>query len=82
MNKENASKLWKIIQEAGDYLSDQRFTFTDLYRPLQTLVHSSYAGHLKFIKNKSHKDSLKTPLKLETRLETFEINQIVNIDTF
>ena len=20
MNKENASKLWKIIQEAGDYL--------------------------------------------------------------
>ena len=23
MNKENASKLWKIIQEAGDYLKDQ-----------------------------------------------------------
>ena len=23
MNKENASKLWKIIQEAGDYLLDQ-----------------------------------------------------------
>ena len=23
MNKENASKLWKIIQEAGDFLSDQ-----------------------------------------------------------
>ena len=23
MNKENASKLWKIIQEAGDYLQDQ-----------------------------------------------------------
>jgi len=22
MNKENASKLWKIIQEAGDYLRD------------------------------------------------------------
>jgi len=22
MNKENASKLWKIIQEAGDYLGD------------------------------------------------------------
>ena len=21
MNKENASKLWKIIQEAGDYLN-------------------------------------------------------------
>ena len=23
MNKENASKLWKIIQEAGDYLHNQ-----------------------------------------------------------
>ena len=22
MNKENASKLWKIIQEAGDYLAE------------------------------------------------------------
>ena len=26
MNKENASKLWKIIQEAGDYLWCHRFT--------------------------------------------------------
>jgi len=24
MNKENASKLWKMIQEAGDYLHGQR----------------------------------------------------------
>ncbi len=23
MNKENASKLWKVIQEAGDYLAGQ-----------------------------------------------------------
>ena len=23
MNKENASKLWKMIQEAGDYLDNQ-----------------------------------------------------------
>ena len=23
MNKENATKLWKIIQEAGDYLKNQ-----------------------------------------------------------
>ena len=30
MNKENASKLWKIIQEAGDYLRGQRFTLVDL----------------------------------------------------
>ena len=24
MNKENASKLWKMIQKAGDYLQGQR----------------------------------------------------------
>ena len=60
MNKENASKLWKIIVEAGDYLMGQRYT------PWFTLVHSSYADNLKFIKNKPHKDSLKIPLKLET----------------
>jgi len=33
MKKENASKLWKIIQEAGDYLSDQRFTLVHLDWP-------------------------------------------------
>ena len=72
MNKENASKLWKIIQEAGDYLRDQRFT----------LVHSSYADNLKFIKNKSHKDSLKTLLKLGNKLEFLEINQMANFYAF
>ena len=56
MNKENASKLWKMIQEAGDYLRHQR----------DTLPHASYADNLQFIKNKSHKDSTKSPLKLET----------------
>ena len=50
--------------------------------PWFTLVHTSYADNLKFIKNNSHKDSLKTPLKLETRLETFEINQIVHSSAF
>ena len=30
MNKENASKLWKMIQEAGDYLLGQRDTMVDL----------------------------------------------------
>ena len=29
VNKENASKLWKMIQEAGDYLLGQRFTLAD-----------------------------------------------------
>ena len=41
-----------------------------------TLVHSSYADHLKFIKNKPHKDSLKTPLKLGNKLGKKEINQM------
>ena len=69
MNKENASKLWKMIQEAGDYLRGWP----------DTLVHSSYADNLQFIKNKPHKDSTKTLIKLETRLETFAINQISNL---
>ena len=43
MNKENASKLWKIIQEAGDYLC---------YR-WHTLPHTSYVDYPKFIKNNS-----------------------------
>ena len=34
---------------------------------LGILVHSSYADNLQFIKNKPHKDSLKIPLKLETK---------------
>ena len=40
-----------------------------------TLVHSSYADHLQFIKNKPHKDSLKVPLKLGAKLDLKEINQ-------
>ena len=44
--------------------------------------HTSYADNLKFIKNKSHKDSLKTPNKLEHRLDHFEINQIVHSSAF
>jgi len=43
-----------------------------LDRPLQTLVHSSYADNLEFIKNKPHKDSLKIPINLATK----EINQM------
>ena len=46
------------------------------------LVHSSNADNLKSIKNKSHKDSAKTLLKLVSRLETFEINQMACFDNF
>tara|TARA_B110000438_G_scaffold211310_1_gene203351 strand:- start:190 stop:318 length:129 start_codon:yes stop_codon:yes gene_type:complete len=38
MNKENASKLWKIIQKAGDYLRGQRDTLVDLDSPWFTVV--------------------------------------------
>ena len=45
-----------------------------------TLPRTSYADNLQFIKNKSHKDSLKTPLKLDTELDRFEIKQTQNKD--
>jgi len=38
MNKENASKLWKMIQEAGDYLLWQRDTLVHLDWPWFTVV--------------------------------------------
>ena len=51
MNKENASKLWKIIQEKLVIILGVRGTHW------LTLSYTSYAGHLTFIKNKSLKDS-------------------------
>jgi len=50
VNKENASKLWKIIQEAGDYLLLLQ----------NNLVHNRYADNLKYIKNKPFKNYPKT----------------------
>ena len=38
MNKENASKLWKIIQEAGDYLLGQSDNLDDPCRPWFTVI--------------------------------------------
>jgi len=49
VNKENASKLWKMIQEAGDYLGASG-------TPYLTRLHTSYADYLTFIKNKLIKD--------------------------
>ena len=54
MNKENASKLWKIIQEAGDYLKGQ---LPD--HPNHQKGRNSYAHVALCIKNKfnaSYKD--------------------------
>ena len=46
---------------------------TNLHSP--TLLCTSYADYLKFIKNNSHKDSVKIPNKLDTRLDHLEIKQ-------
>ena len=43
-----------------------------------TLVDTSYADHLQFIKNKAHSDLLKTPYKLDNKQATKKINQIAN----
>jgi len=42
------------------------------------LVDTSYVVYLTFIKNKSHRDSLKTSDKLDKKLDDLEINQMVN----
>ena len=47
-----------------------------------TLPYTSYADNLKLIENKSHRDSLKRPNKLEMKLEILEINQMVHSITF
>ena len=54
MNKENASKLWKIIQEAGDYLEGKLPN-----HPNHPKGRNSYAHIALFIKSnfeKSYKD--------------------------
>ena len=63
---------WRLFTVSAVHLSSHWFT----------LVDTSYANNLQFIKNKSHKDSLKTPNKLGTILELLEINQMVNFYVF
>ena len=55
MNKENANKLWKIIQEAGDYLQNKLSAHT--HHPKGR---NAYAHVALFVKNKfalSYKDT-------------------------
>ena len=42
----------------------------------------SVASNSKFIKNKTHKDSLKIPFKLGNKLVAKEINQMVSSSAF
>ena len=54
MNKENASKLWKIIQEAGDYLRDQLPDHPNHPRGRNSYAHVAICIKSKF--NASYKD--------------------------
>ena len=47
-----------------------------------TLVDTSYADHLQFIKDKAHTDSSKTPFKLDTKLELKEIISFKKLGNF
>ena len=54
MNKENASKLWKIIQEAGDYLVDQLPDHPNHPKGRNSYAHVALCVKEKF--NSSYKD--------------------------
>ena len=54
MNKENASKLWKIIQDAGDYLGDQLPNHPNHPKGRNAYAHVAICVKTKFIK--SYKD--------------------------
>jgi len=69
---ENHSGSWRLSDGLAVHLGSALFS----------LVHSSYADNLKFIKNKPHKDSLKIPLKLDAKLDLKEINQMEHFSIF
>ena len=54
MNKENASKLWKIIQEAGDYLEGQLPAHTNHPKGRNPYAHVALCVKEKF--ENSYKD--------------------------
>tara|TARA_B100001250_G_scaffold279627_1_gene241974 strand:- start:381 stop:608 length:228 start_codon:yes stop_codon:yes gene_type:complete len=54
MNKENASKLWKIIQEAGDYLEGQLPNHPNHPKGRNSYAHVAICVKSKF--NTSYKD--------------------------
>ena len=65
MNKENASKLWKLIQEAGDYLRDQRFNLFHIKLHYSTMLMRIIKSQLKINRIKTHQFKQKT--RNETR---------------
>ena len=65
---ENHTGSWRLFTGLAVQLCSTLFS----------LVHSSNADNLKFIKNKPHKDSLKVSLKLAIK----KINQMVNSSAY
>ena len=64
MNKENASKLWKIIQEAGDYLGGQLPEHPNHPKGRNPYAHVAICVKNKF--KKSYKD-----------IEDCKLNQVI-----
>ena len=52
MNKENASKLWKIIQEAGDYLLGQLPDHPNHPKGRNPYAHVAICIKSKFLQNR------------------------------
>ena len=69
---ENYSGSWPLFTGLAEHINPHS----------PTLLYTSYTDNLQFIKNKSHKDSLKTPKKLDHKLDQVEINQMVNSSVF
>ena len=76
MNKENASKLWKIIQEAGDYLVGQLPDHPNHpkgrnpYAHIAICVKSKFNASYKDIPDEKYNDVIKhnIGLRLQNRL--------------
>ena len=49
MNKENSSKLWKIIQEAGDYLQGEDLGLPENPKMLKKLIYCTGITTVLFI---------------------------------
>jgi len=61
---ENDTGSWPLLTALEEHINPHS----------PTLLCTSYAGYLTFIKNKLHRDSLKIPNKQDIRLDHFEIN--------
>ena len=67
MNKENAIKLWKIIQEAGDYLNKKyEIVVTIITIIVQMERFASNCFNLEFVCKKLGSINIRTPIRKMT----------------